>query len=160
MKAAVIALTALTLAATAAAVHADEHEAESIADALADGDAGASLRYRYEHVDQDGFADDANASTARLRLDYRTGSYRGWSAFGEFDYIGELFLNDFNSLGGSSPARDRYPVVADPKGPDLNQLYVDYSPSSQLTVRVGRQQILVGNQRFVGAVGWRQNHQT
>ncbi len=132
----------------------------SLAAAVTSGEAHLGLRYRFENVDQDGFAEDANASTVRLRLNYRTGAWQNWSGFAEFDYIGELFFNDFNSLGGSSPDRDRFPVVADPKGPDLNQLYLDYTPSARTKLRLGRQRIVLDNHRFVGDVGWRQNIQT
>jgi hypothetical protein len=83
-----------------------------------------------------------------------------WSGFTEFDYIGEVLLHEFNNLGGSSPDRNRYPVVADPKGPDLNQLYLDYDGFVDSKLRVGRQRINLDNQRFVGGVGWRQNEQT
>ena len=133
---------------------------ESFVAAVTSGEAHVGIRYRFENVDQDGFAEDANASTVRLRLNYRTGAWQNWSGFAEFDYIGELFFNDFNSLGGSSPDRDRFPVVADPKGPDLNQLYLDYTPSAQAKLRLGRQRIVLDNHRFVGDVGWRQNIQT
>ena len=149
---------ALNLAAISS--DAQENEAKSIADAVTSGEAHVAFRYRFEHVDQDGFADDANASTVRLRLNYKTGSWRNWSAFGEFDYIGELLFRDFNSLGGSSPERNRYPVVADPKGPDLNQLYLDYGPQGDTKVRLGREKIILDNHRFVGNVVWRQNEQT
>ena len=139
---------------------AQEAADNSLADAIMSGDAGIALRYRYEHVDQDGFDENANASTLRLRLDYRTGSWRDLTAFAQFDYVGELFLRDFNNLSGSSPDRDRYPVVADAKGPDLNELYLDYDPGEDTRIRLGRQRILLDNQRFVGGVGWRQNEQT
>lgn len=139
---------------------ADENNSQTVVEAITSGKAGVALRYRFEHVDQDGFSDDANASTMRLRLNYQTGNWMDLSAFAEFDYVGELLFKDFNSLGGSSPDRDRYPVVADPKGPDLNQLYLDFKPQGDTRLRFGRQLITLDNQRFVGAVGWRQNTQT
>ena len=124
------------------------------------GEAHAALRYRFEHVDQESFAEDANASTLRLRLNYATGAWRDVKAFAEFDYIGEVLVNDFNSGSGTSPGRSRYPVVADPKGADLNQLYVEYNGMPGWQWRLGRQRILLDDQRFVGGVGWRQNEQT
>ena len=157
---------ALVLAAAAMVgvpVLAQEGEDQTLAGAISSGKATIGFRYRYEYVNDDnpGLVEDtAHASTVRLRLNYKTGSYMDWSAFGEFDYVGELLLKDFNSLGGSSPPRDDYPVVADPKGPDLNQLYLDYDPHASLKFRGGRQRILLDNQRFVGGVGWRQNEQT
>ena len=156
----VAAIVMATVTLIAVPAMAQEDAEQTLAGAISSGKATVGFRYRYEMVDQDGIAEDANASTARLRLNYKTGSYKNWSAFGEFDYVGELFLNDYNSLGGSSPDRDQYPVVADPKGPDLNQLYVDYDPNENTKLRFGRQRILLDNQRFVGGVGWRQNEQT
>ncbi len=157
-------VAALMLAAVAlvtAPALAQDGEDQTLAGAIISGKATVGFRYRYEYVDQDPIPDNANASTVRLRLNYKTGSYMNWSAFGEFDYVSELLLNDFNSLSGSSPERNaKYPVVADAKGPDLNQLYLDYDPSENTKVRIGRQRILLDNQRFVGGVGWRQNEQT
>ena len=132
----------------------------SFAGALTGGEAGLELRYRYEHVDQQGITDAANASTLRFRLNYRTGAVQGFSGFAEFDYVTELLLDDFNNVDGSNPGRSRYPVVADPHGDDLNQLYLDYNNGRKFSARLGRQRILLDNQRFVGGVGWRQNEQT
>ena len=132
----------------------------TVGEAISAGSATASLRYRFEHVDQDGFAEDANASTARLRLGYGTAAWRRWSAFAEFDHVFHVIARDFNSGAGTSPGRAAYPVVADPDGSDLNQFYLQYSAASDWTLRLGRQRILLDNQRHVGGVGWRQNEQT
>ena len=105
-------------------------EPASLADAVGTGEAHVALRYRIEHVDQGGFADQANVSTLRVRLNYQTSVWRRWRAFGEFDYVGELFVNDFNAGGGTTPDRAHYPLVADPEGADLNQLYADYAAGS------------------------------
>jgi len=156
--AALSATMALLLTAPAAA---DDSAHEDIAAAIAAGDANVDLRYRYEFVDQDSFAEDANASTLRLRLNYKTGAWRDWSGFIEFDQVMEVLVDDFNSGAGTSGAnRSQYPVVADPNGPDLNQLYFQYAPNDDWQTRVGRQRILLDDQRFVGGVGWRQNEQT
>ena len=134
-------------------------ESATLAGALTSGKAGVNLRARYERVDQDNIADTADALTARLRLNYRTGKWRGLSGFVEYDYVLHL-LRDFNSGGGTSPDKGNFPVVADPKGSDLNQLYLDYAIDDRTSVRAGRQRLLLDNQRFVGGVGWRQNEQT
>jgi len=130
------------------------------AEAIREGSGGVDLRYRIEVVDDDASAEDAEASTLRLRLNYETAEFRDWSAFVEFDYVAEVLLDDFDSGGGTSPDRAQYPVVADPHGADLNQLYFDYDGFADTLLRVGRQRILLDNQRFVGGVGWRQNEQT
>ena len=147
--------TALLLAAPFAAAE----ESDTLVSAVKSGKAGVNVRARYEHVDQDNITEKADALTARLRLNYKTGSWRGLSAFAEFDHVFHV-LDDFNSGGGTSPGRSQYPVVADPEGSDLNQLYFDYAASDSLKMRVGRQRILLDNQRYVGHVGWRQNEQT
>jgi len=140
---------------------AQEGQGSDIATAITGGEAAVALRYRYEYVDQDGLPKNANASTLRLRLNYRTGDWRGWSAFGEFDHIFHVLLTDFDSGAGTSPDKaGTYPVVADPKGSDLNQLYVDYGWRPEWKFRFGRQRILLDNERYVGGVGWRQNEQT
>ena len=130
--------------------------------ALADaGDVSLSLRYRIETVDEDGFADNALASTALMRLSYQTERWQDWDGVVEFDYVAQIASDNFNSAAGTSSAdRARYPVVADPNGADLNQIYVQRALGDQARVRIGRQRILLDNQRFVGGVGWRQNEQT
>jgi len=153
---AVLAGLAVTMAGHAAAA-----EETSVAETITAGEAAVELRYRYEFVDQDGFDENANASTLRLRLNYETGRWRGFSAFAEFDQVMEVLLDDFNSGSGTSSGdRDRYPVVADPNGSDLNQFYFQYSQGPEWLARLGRQRILLDDQRYVGGVGWRQNEQT
>lgn len=139
---------------------AEGEDADNFASAMTSGKASISGRYRYEHVDQDNALKNANASTLRLRLNYRTGQWKDWSAFAEFDHVFHVLIDDFNSGAGTSPNRSEYSVVADPKGSDLNQIYVDLDPNDDWKYRVGRQRILLDNQRFVGGVGWRQNEQT
>lgn len=138
----------------------DEPE-RGLVDTIAGGDPGVFLRYRYEFVDEADFDKDAHASTLLMRLNYETDSWRDWSGFIEFDYVTEVLVNDYNSgLGTSSPRRDQFPVVADPKGPNLNQLYFEWAPNDSWKNRVGRQRINLDDQRFVGGVFWRQNEQT
>ena len=134
-------------------------DASDLGSALTSGKAGVQVRARYERVDQDNLNEKADAVTARLRLNYATGQWNGWSAFAEFDHVFHI-LDDFNSGAGTSPGKGQYPVVADPEGSDLNQLYLDYKVADDWKARVGRQRILLDNQRFVGGVGWRQNEQT
>lgn len=145
----------------AAPILADDTASDDLATAITSGDASLSFRYRYEFVDQDSVSKDANASTLRMRLNYETGSWRDWSGFVEFDQVMDVFADDFNSgQGTSSGDRNQYPVVADPNGSDLNQLFLQYAPNDDWRTRVGRQRILLDDQRYVGGVGWRQNEQT
>jgi hypothetical protein len=151
----------LTILAILAATGVAAEDGDDMATAIKSGDASFGVRYRYEQVDQDGIDDEARASTARLRFNYKTGKWNNWSGFFEFDHVFNVLLTDFNSGAGTSPNKaGEYPVVADPDGSDLNQLYLDYSSDPAWKWRIGRQRILLDNQRFVGGVGWRQNEQT
>jgi len=157
----ILGLLALFALQAPVSIAAEDGNADSIAEALTGGTAALGFRYRYEFVDQDGFDDDAHASTLRVRLNYETGKWQAWSGKLEFDHVIEALIKDYNSGAGTSGAdRNRYPVVADPGGPDLNQLYLQYAPGEDLVVRAGRQRMNLDDQRFVGGVGWRQNEQT
>lgn len=118
-----------------------------------------SFRYRIETVDQNGFAEDAQASTMRTRATVKTSWTDNIDTVFEFDDVTEIGLDDFNSGMGTSPDRGQYPIVADPEGTELNQGFIRYT-SGDTKAAIGRQRILVGNQRYVGGVGWRQNEQT
>jgi hypothetical protein len=133
---------------------------DNLMDAFSKGDANLSFRYRYEFVDQEGFDKNANASTLRTRLNYKTEAYKGLTFFVEADNITEIGADNFNAGAGNTPNRENYPVVADPQGTEINQAWFNYNFSEGNGVKVGRQRILLDNQRFVGGVGWRQNEQT
>ena len=151
----------LAILAAASVAAQDVEKNDDLGAAIKSGEASVGIRYRYEQVDQDGIDNEARASTARLRFNYKTGKWNNWSGFFEFDHVFNVLLTDFNSGAGTSPNKaGEYPVVADPDGSDLNQLYLDYSSDPAWKWRIGRQRILLDNQRFVGGVGWRQNEQT
>lgn len=157
----VFALLSAGLLFSASSALAQAEDSQSIADAVTTGKASVSLRYRFEFVDQDGFSQDAKASTLRTRLNYRTARWNNFSVFLEADNVSHIIWDDFNSAAGTSaPGKNIYPVVADPKGTEINQAYLDYNFSDDNFIRGGRQRILLDNQRFVGGVGWRQNEQT
>jgi hypothetical protein len=125
--------------------------------AITSGKVHFDFRYRYEQVDQEGFDDDAYASTLRTRLSYTTGEWYGLTAMAEAAnvlVIGQYDLYNSTTNG----ARDR-PVVADPKYTEINQAWLQYKQGG-FTGIGGRQVINLDNQRFVGNVAWRQNDQT
>jgi hypothetical protein len=148
----IAALTLAALATASAPSLAQDNEDLTFAEAMSSGKFSLGVRYRYEYVNDDNPAlieDTANASTILLRMNYKTAAYKKFSGFAEFDYVGEVLSRDFNNLSGD-PGRSDYPVVADPKGADLNQLYLDYDPSEFTKLRGGRQRIVLDNQRFFG----------
>jgi len=134
--------------------------AGNLTEAFTQGKGSLAFRYRFEFVDQDSFDEDAKASTLRLRLNFKTDDWNGFGAFAEFDYIGEVGWDDYNAGSGNTPGKGEYPVVADPKGPDLNQAYLQWTHPGGTLLRGGRQRIIFDNARFIGNVGWRQNEQT
>ena len=131
-------------------------EPSSFGDALADGSVKLNLRYRFESVDQDGISKDAEASTLKTRLTYKSASYKGASLVLEADSVVYLGKDRFNNFRNGETT---YPVVADPDGAHINQAYFKFAVGKG-DVLLGRQRILLDGQRFVGGVGWRQNEQT
>lgn len=130
--------------------------AVDLAKAVADGKTSLGFRYRLEHVTQDGVAEEALASTARARLTWNSAETDNLTFGIEADYSLILGIEDFNS---TTNGRTEYPIVADPRGFDLNQSFVKYA-TGDTTVTVGRQRINHGGQRILGGVAYRQNEQT
>lgn len=118
----------------------------------------ADVRARYEHVDQP--AKDANAVTLRLRAgaEVKKGAF---SILAEGE--GTMALSDgFNAFPfhvADEQRRPEHSVIADPNNLELNRLQAAWSQDGH-TVTVGRQRINLDDQRWVGAVAWRQNEQT
>jgi hypothetical protein len=135
----------------------------TLGEAITKGKISLNLRYRFEEVDQVGIEDRGKASTLRTTLGYRTGWWKRLAAFVEFEDVRNLgFSNEHNNLGAGSlwnGVTDR-PVIADPPLTEINQAYLDWKPINSLPIRGGRQEIIVDNSRFIGNVGWRQNHQS
>lgn len=123
---------------------------------LADGSLLFNLRYRYETVSQDGFAKDAQAHTVRLRAGYRTAAIWNLQALAELEATGHL-SGSFNDTVNGHAA---YPVVSDPENVELNRLQLLYTGLPDTAVTLGRQEIDLDDQRFVGVVAFRQNEQT
>ncbi|MDA3934629.1 MAG: alginate export family protein [Gammaproteobacteria bacterium] len=134
--------------------------ADSFADAFTGGDIGLDFRSRYEFVDDDALARDANALTLRSRLNFKSLPWHGWQLFVEGDNVTDLGVDNFNGGAGTTPGREQFPVVADAGDTRLNQLWLQYQPLQGMHLRVGRQRIKLDNDRFIGNVGWRQNEQT
>jgi len=130
---------------------------EGLSELVSGGKVGLDLRYRFENVEQADKPSTAGANTLRLRLNLATGAVRGFSGFAEFDHlqaIGGVHYDDTRN------GQTQYPVVADPEGTDLNQLYLQYAGPASTTIRLGRQRMNLNGERFVGSVSWRQNEQT
>jgi hypothetical protein len=116
------------------------------------------LRLRYEAVDQEPLVEDAEAVTARLRLGVETGKAWSTALLVEGEFVAPI-VDDYRA----DPAvakKTAYPVVADPEAYELNRLQLTNTSIANTTMTLGRQRINLDDQRFIGAVGWRQNEQT
>ncbi|MCB1701599.1 MAG: alginate export family protein [Halioglobus sp.] len=148
-------LGSLLLAGGAAAQAADGIT-DSLVEAVKGGTVALDFRYRYEGVDQDGIDKDAQASTLRSRITATSGSLHGFTVLGEADNVSVVGADKYNS---TENGKTQYPVVADPSGTEINQVYLKYTADSANGI-YGRQRINYSNQRFVGGVAWRQNEQS
>ena len=132
---------------------------DSIGVALTGGKVNLDMRYRYENVDEDNPAKQtANASTLRTRLGYTTGSFYDLSAMLEAEnttVVGNELYND-----GIPGGNTKYSTVLDPATTEVNQAFLGFAGLSDTVMNLGRQRIMLDNQRFIGNVGWRQNEQT
>jgi hypothetical protein len=150
---------ALTSAVPQAALALDE-----LTEALTGGKVSANFRLRYEDVNVDSRSiGDASALTLRSRLGYETAPLHGFSALLEFEDTRALD-GDYapEDRGRGLPAGNPYnrAAIVDPQQTELNRAYLRYRGISKLDLGLGRQRINLDNQRFVGAVGWRQDEQT
>lgn len=137
---------------------------EDLLSAVAHGEFSLDLRYRLEFVDDAAFEDvEAYASKLRTVVAYQTATFRRFDARVEFEDVSNLGLGKKHADGGAGSAgngvTDR-PVIADPSITEINQVYLRFTGPASVTLTGGRQEINLGEQRFVGAVGWRQNHQS
>lgn len=142
----------------ATVAQAQDSFSEGLQKAVSEGTAKLDFRYRFENVDDDDpkYVDDASASTLRSRLTFESGTVGGFTGLLEFDNVTYVGNDDFNS---TENGKTDLPVVADPKGTEVNQAWLKYG-SDSLSGIYGRQRILHGSQRFIGGVAWRQNEQT
>lgn len=133
--------------------------AQTFTDALTGGDVGGTFNLRYETVDEDNALEDARALTLRSALKYTTGTFNGFSALLEVEDITIVGGIDDYSVGPVGFNPGQYSTIADAEITEINQSYVQYKMDA-FTARLGRQDIRFDNQRFVGAVPWRQDFQT
>jgi hypothetical protein len=142
----------------------------SPSDAILGGKLIFEVRARYEYVDQKRTATltkSGEAATARLHLGWETADWHGLKGLAEFEDVRQIGPEHFavNVPGATTPPlngadKAKYPLINDPDVTELNRLQLTWTPSSALQATVGRQRILIDDQRFVGNVGWRQDEQT
>jgi hypothetical protein len=124
---------------------------------IAQGKAVIDLRTRYEGVDDASKTVQGTAGTFRAKLGYDTGYWNNLQFGFDFDQIWTVGGATYNSTRNGKAA---FPVVADPAMTVLNRLQLSYASDFDTKFTIGRQRLLIGNQRFVGNAAWRQHEQT
>ena len=119
----------------------------------------ARLRYEYADFNKAGF-DDANVLSIRARFGVKTDELYGFKFLAEGEAAEVLTDKDRYNAFGAAGANGRA-VIADPDSFMLNRLQLSYNIKAiDTVVTAGRQYIKFAHQRFIGAIGWRQNDQT
>ena len=129
--------------------------ANELTKALEEGKPVLDVRVRAEFVEQDP-KEKAKAVIARTRVGYMSGSFSGLKGYFEFENVTAI-KDDYDS---KTNFKTQHPVVADPEGSEVNQVFLSYDGVKDFKVKLGRQRMILDNARFVGNVGWRQNEQT
>lgn len=115
-------------------------------------------RIRYEHGKEEGF-EASNAATMRHRAGLLLREISGFSAFAEYEGTLAMDRRSYRAASVHGPAART--VIADPESHELNQAWVAYGSAGEaLALKTGRQAVELDNQRYLGAVSWRQNQQT
>lgn len=136
--------TAMGVALTTTAAHADPLQLQPLLD----------VRTRWEDVRQDGITDRADAVTTRAIAGVQASD-------GPFTVIAEAIglLGIDGHYNSSTNGNTRYPLVTDPQNIALHRLQLQYRVLPKTAITVGRQYIVLDDERFVGASPWRQNEQ-
>src|SRR5688572_6617018 len=116
------------------------------------------MRVRTETVEQDGIANNAHATTLRLRAGFETG--KAWNTALLIEGEGVMPIGKSYRPDPTVPEMTAYPVVPDPEGYEINRFQLTNTSLPGTAITLGRQRIALDDQRFVGPVAWRQNEQT
>jgi len=125
-------------------------------EAMTGGTFKGSLRPRIEFVDQENISDNAQATTVRGAFQYTTGAWNGMQLKAELEAVMGIGAEKYNS---TQNGQTQYPVVADPSGGHFNRMFL-FHKAENYSAGYGRDEIVYDNSRWIGNVGWRQNHQT
>jgi len=135
--------------------------AKTFTESLSTGKAYVNERLRFESVDDEAFAHEAEAMTIRSRVGYETAPYAGFTALIEMEDIHALGgMNAYQLPAPPVPAATGDAVIADPELTELNRVQLRYRGVPRLDLILGRQRLMLDNQRFIGNVGFRQDEQT
>ncbi len=122
---------------------------------------GAEIRPRYEYANvKENGLNSADAYTARTMLDIHSEKTLGMDILGVFLEVNSVNNFGYENYNSTANGETDYDVIADPNQARVTQAYVDVRLLPKTLLRVGRQDVNLDNQRFVGTVDWRQMKQT
>ncbi|MEQ1930213.1 MAG: hypothetical protein ABL957_06720 [Parvularculaceae bacterium] len=151
----------LVVGAAAAAAHAEgtapPNKESALIEAIKSGKPIIDVRYRFEWKEQAGFAESAYANTVRTRLGYETVEFHHFKLLLEFENVVSIGDDHFNS---TTNGLAQFPVIADPEATEINRVQATFTGIEKTPITIGRQAYNLNNQRFIGAVDFRQNQQT
>lgn len=129
--------------------------ADSIGSFLQNGKYSFQFRPRYEFAQQSGLK-PSHAFTIRTMLGLKSASVGGVSAYVQFINVAGL-LNEYNSL---TNGKSEYTIIPDPQETGVNQFYLEYQFPLRSYIKVGRQEIVLNDSRFIGNVNFFQTPQS
>ncbi len=139
---------------------------DGLVKAVQTGKFDLGLRYRFEHVEDDilqangSKLRNANASTLRTTLGFKSGEFYTFSARVLFENVTEVGADDYNDR---SNGKTQYASVVDPSGTEIDEAYIQYAGLENTKFKAGRQYLTYRKapfHRFLGTILWRQNWQT
>ena len=116
----------------------------------------SDLRLRYQLLESDDFALNANSATLRLHSALEFDVTDKITFLVEGEGITSL-VDEFNDGTGNNP---QFPAIPDPSGLELNRLQLATTLIPKTRVTLGRQRIAIDDSRFIGTFDFRQNDQT
>ena len=125
---------------------------------LNEGTLTAEFLLGYEYSDLDQVPPDTEAAQGlitRTRVNYQTANFEGFDFRIQAQYVGPI-SDHYRYTAGGNP---NYDVIADPEAFRLHQAYLAYTGYDS-RARIGPQEIILDNSRFIGNVGWRLNAQS
>jgi len=113
-------------------------------------------RLRYENAHQEAFSEPANGLTVGLRAGLEFSLLPKVSALVEGEGVFAI-VDNFDDASGNNLSR---PVIADPDNIELNRAQIQIELAEQSFLTIGRQNLGIDDQRFIGRAPFRQNQQS
>ncbi|MCM8531750.1 MAG: alginate export family protein, partial [Lentisphaeraceae bacterium] len=130
---------------------------DNLGDFFSKGTYDLKMRLGYEYSDlEDNGAAPGKGLTLGSYIGYRTAEFEGVSFYGQFHNTWKVW-DEYNDLRGKYAGDND--VIADPDGSRMQQMYIDLNMIPDTNIRIGRQEIMLDDVRFIGNIGWRQTAQ-